>query len=409
MTEKPNPRVLIIGGGIAGMEAVLALHHLAPDAAQVTLVSAEPEFHFKPMVVAEPFTREPVERHELAPALRELDTEFIQGAVVEVDPEEQMVKLADATLLSYDYLLVALGGRARPAFSVAETFWAGRGDIDIDGLLEAAASHPSRTLAFVIPRGCTWPLPLYELALMTQRRLEQGGPYGVRLLIVTHEDSPLAIFGEPATGAIGALLRGRRIEVEPMKAVVEEHGALHMHPGGSALSAGAVIALPEIVGPGVAGLPSDEAGFLPVDLHQRVHNVHDVYAAGDGTTFPVKQGGLATQQADVAAEHIAKRLGAAVSAPPFEPVLRGRLITGPDTLNMEHDLTGGHGEGAATLDYLWWPPGKVAGRYLAPWLTGTSLEHDLEPPTRPLDVEVSLPHEWHGRPMAMGSYPNPTR
>jgi sulfide:quinone oxidoreductase len=391
------------------MEAALALHHLAPGVAQVTLVSADPEFHFKPMVVAEPFTKAPVERHALAPALRDLDTEFIHGDVVGVDPEQQAVKLANATILSYDYLLVALGGRARPALAAAETFWAGRGDLDIEGLLEAASSHPSRTLAFVVPAGCTWPLPLYELALMTQRLLEQQGPYGVRLLIVTHEDSPLAIFGEPASDAISSLLRGRAIDVEPMRTVAEEDGGLRMHPGGELLNAGAVIALPEIVGPGLAGLPSDEVGFLPVDLHQRVQNVHDVYAAGDGTTFPVKQGGLATQQADVAAEHIAKRLGAPVEALPFEPVLRGKLITGPDTLNMEHDLTGGHGEGAATLDYLWWPPGKVAGRYLAPWLMGTSLEHDLEPPVRPLDVEVSLPHEWHGRPMAMGSYRNPTR
>ena len=37
----------------------------------------------------------------------------------------------------------------------------------------------------------------------------------------------------------------------------------------------------------------------------------DVYAAGDATTFPLKQGGLATQQADAAAETIAAELGAA--------------------------------------------------------------------------------------------------
>ena len=29
---------------------------------------------------------------------------------------------------------------------------------------------------------------------------------------------------------------------------------------------------------------------------------------------------------------------------------------------------GGGGEGVASPDYLWWPPHKVSGRYLAPWL-----------------------------------------
>ena len=110
------------------MEAALALHQLlAPGAAKVTLVAPEPEFQLKPMVVAEPFTRIPAERHELAPALRELDTGFVEAAVVSVHPETRTVKLASATSLTYDFLLVALGGRARPAFSLAETFWAGHG------------------------------------------------------------------------------------------------------------------------------------------------------------------------------------------------------------------------------------------------------------------------------------------
>ena len=391
------------------MEAALALSELAPESAHVTMISPDPEFHYKPMVVAEPFTQEPAERHDLAPALRELGADFVEEAAVGVDTGRHAVELADGPRVAYDFLLVALGGRARPAFTTAETFWAGRSDMAIDELLGRAADHPTRTLAFIVPPGCTWPLPLYELALMTRRRTQEGGPYGVRLCIHTPEDAPLAIFGEPASEAVGNLLRGRGIELEAMQTVVEEDGELRIHPGGDALEAGAAIALPEIEGPALRGLPADEHGFVPVDLDLRVVGERDVYAAGDGTTFPVKQGGLATQQADVAAEHIAARLGAAITPRSYDPVLRGQLITGPDSLNIQHHLTGGHGEGGASLDYLWWPPGKVAGRYLAPWLAGTSLEYDLEPPSRPLDVEVSLPHEWHGTPMSMGSHRNPTK
>ena len=88
-------------------------------------------------------------------------------------------------------------------------------------------------------------------------------------------------------------------------------------------------------------------------------------------------------------------------------MLRGQLITGDESLQMSHELTGGAGEGEAGLDYLWWPPHKVSGRYLAPWL-GEGIPHaDFEPPGRPIDVEVALPDEWHREPMALDPYRAP--
>ena len=132
--------------------------------------------------------------------------------------------------------------------------------------------------------------------------------------------------------------------------------------------------------------------------------VEDVYAAGDGTTFPIKQGGIATQQADAAAEHIAASVGAPLNPEPFQPVLRGQLLTGEESLHFKHDLTGGTGEGTVALDCLWWPPHKISGRYLAAWLGGTTPRGDPEPPRRPIDVEVALASEWHRNPMALDPY-----
>ena len=126
----------------------------------------------------------------------------------------------------------------------------------------------------------------------------------------------------------------------------------------------------------------------------------DVFAAGDGISFPVKQGGLGTQQADAAAEMIAARTGARVDPQPFRPVLRGKLITGAESLHLSSRVAGGGGEGMASMDYLWWPPKKVGGKYLAPFLAGTS-HFEPEPPAHALDVEVAIPVEWHSEPMAM--------
>ena len=78
------------------------------------------------------------------------------------------------------------------------------------------------------------------------------------------------------------------------------------------------------------------------------------------------------------------------------------LLTGEDSLSLTHSLTGGAGEGAVSSDYLWWPPQKVSGRFLAPYLAGGVMREELEPPVVPLEVEVALPREWHAGPTGPG-------
>ena len=127
-----------------------------------------------------------------------------------------------------------------------------------------------------------------------------------------------------------------------------------------------VIALPRLLGPGFGGLPADAQGFLRTDDHGRVAGLEDVYAAGDVTSFPVKQGGLAAQQADAVAEAIAARLGAAIDPQPFRPVLRGLLKTGA----AARYLAVGTGESPGARPALWCPESKIFGRYLLPYLGG---------------------------------------
>ena len=115
-------------------------------------------------------------------------------------------------------------------------------------------------------------------------------------------------------------------------------------------------------------MAADADGFVTVDGHGRVAGADHVWAAGDGIAFPVKFGGLAAQQADAAAADIAGEAGAMVERAPFRPVLRGRLLTGRGPRYLRHDAAGGDGEGEATTHALWWPPSKINGRYLAPWL-----------------------------------------
>ena len=401
-------RTLIVGGGIAGLEALLALRDLAPDRTELTLIAPDPEFTYKPQIVEEPFTHQPAARHELEPAVRELGARFVRGIVRAVRPDTHSIvvtqgedDLSSTRELGYDYLVVCVGGRSRVAYRSVATFrFRSVGDpLEVDDLIARAGAHDSKTLAFVVPPGVSWTLPLYELALLSRRRTEQIGHRDLRLEVLTPEEAPLLLLGTPASNAVADLLRVREIEFRGGASVRESgDGGLHVTPGDDPLDAGAVAALPVIEGPRLAGLPFDERGFIPIDEHARVRGVDDVYAAGDGTTFPIKQGGLATQQADAAAEHIAARLGAAIEPKPFHPVLRGQLITGTGSLSMRQDLTGGHGEGVASAGYLWWPPHKVSGRYLAQFLGQGGVNAEPEPPLPPLEVEVALPSEWREDP-----------
>jgi sulfide:quinone oxidoreductase len=124
-----------------------------------------------------------------------------------------------------------------------------------------------------------------------------------------------------------------------------------------------------------------------------VAGLDDCYAAGDGTDFPIKQGGLAAQQADAVAEHVAARYGAPVEPAPFTPVLRGMLLTGATPRFLSASLGHRPEEGATSSQPLWWPATKIAGRYLAPYL----LERDhaeadalARPPEGFEAVEIAL-------------------
>jgi sulfide:quinone oxidoreductase len=395
-------RVVIAGGGVAGLETLLALSDLGEGRVDLTLVAAEPEFTYTPMVVAEPFAAGHAERRQLEPIARQVGARFIQQALAAVRPERHSVALTGGEELAYDVLVVCVGARSRPAYRRALTFDA-RGDpFALNGVLADLEGGWSKHVAFIVPPGATWALPIYELALMTQRHGWSMGFDDIRCTIVTPEPAPLAIFGTAASRALADLLAQRGIDVLTASYAREgDDGGFLLAPGDRRLNGARAVALPVPEGPRLEGMPVDADGFFPVDEHSRVRGADDVYAAGDGTNFPIKQGGLGTQQADAAAEHIAARAGAAVEPQPFRPVLRGKLLTAGASLYLRDDAGGGAGLGAASEDYLWWPPHKISGRYLAPWLAHETPRAEPDPAGRPLEVEVALPEEWHEEPMAL--------
>ena len=205
-------KTLIVGGGVAGLEAMLALRALAPDLVEVELVSAERHFYYRPLAVAEPFGLGKVHRWELGDLARTAGADFSVGVLAAVDTDRGEARLTSGAVIEYDALLIGSGARAQQAVEGALAF---RGPADAEpfrALLDELESRGTARLLFAVPSGPVWPLPIYELALLSAREFEQRD-VDVRVGLVTSEPSPLALFGTHASATVRSLLDERGIEV----------------------------------------------------------------------------------------------------------------------------------------------------------------------------------------------------
>jgi sulfide:quinone oxidoreductase len=399
MSNATRRHVAIAGAGVAGLETALALEQLARDVVWVELIAPETEFVYRPLSVAEPFDAGEMRKFPLQTLVHAAGGRLRNASVVSVDPELKMVVLDDGSELEYDVLVLALGARTREAIGGALTFRGAQDEAALVALLERAKAGEITRIAFAVPPTATWPLPLYELALMTAEYFADRGTRGVQVAFATPEDRPLALFGPEASDAIRDLLEIRSIEVHTAVVPFGWSGGALQLDGDKWLAADAVVALPKLEGPNVPGIPSDQDGWVATDELGCVVGLTDVYAAGDMTQLAVKQGGLAAAQADAVASAIASDAGAAVKPEPFRPVLRGLLLTGlePRFLRAEP----GTGQSLIDTEPLWWPPAKIVGRYLTPFLAqhlGLSTGSITAPPGKGIPVKVELEaserHSW---------------
>jgi sulfide:quinone oxidoreductase len=366
-SDREPARVLIAGGGVAALEALLALRELAPTRLTVELLAPNAEFRPQPLSVAEPFGLAEPSRIFLEEFAAENGARYRPGTLESVDTHKRLVTTGDGKTIGYDALLVAIGATSRPVLTGALTFRGMRDVAALQQLLAEAEDGRVRSIAFALPPTARWSLPLYELALMTAARAA-ALQLELRIELVTYERSPLAVFGPLVSKHVRSLLSDAGIRVRTnSRTLVAQPRRLFVH--GGAIAVDRVVALGSLAVAHLEGLPQRQHGFIPVDEHMRVEATPRVYAAGDATWYPLKLGGVAAQQADAAAAAIAADAGVPIELEPFEPVLRGILLTG-DTPQYIRD-------GEIAEAPLWSPPSKVAGRLLGPYLTGA--DRTLQP------------------------------
>ena len=366
--HQPPLNVLIAGGGVAALETMMALRTLAGDRVLITLLAPDRNFHYRPMAVCEPFTIAHARRIELARIAGEFGAHVIVGALAAVEPEDRRVVTRAGTRISYDVLVIASGTQSRPWLDGAVTIDDRNLGGALRGLVQDIEEGYVEEVAFVAPPLAAWPLPLYELALMTAHRAHDMS-IEVAISLVTPEGAPLAMFGSGISDALAGLLHEAGIAFHGSSYAELAHGELTLRPGGARSRPGRVVALPMLDGPLLQGIESDAHGFIPVSERGEVHGLTGVYAAGDATWCPIKHGGIAAQQADVVAATIAARAGLGPLPGPLRPVLRGMLLTGQDAVFLEAELAG-DGEFRSTVSdtCTWDPPTKIAARHLGPYL-----------------------------------------
>jgi sulfide:quinone oxidoreductase len=363
---------VIAGGGFAAIETLLALRALAGNRVRASLVSPDPAFVYRPAATVEAFEQRPPRFYDARAIASDLGATFHRARLESVGSEHRYVRLSSGSRLVYDDLVLAVGARAVATISGAMIFRDQRDLPLFQRLLCDLEEGLVGRLVFALPPGCSWPLPLYELALLSAAHATKHG-VNTKVTVVSPERVPLGIFGTEPSRLVYELLSDGGVSFignAVAKAVLRD-GSLGLRSG-DVIKADRVVAGPQLRGQSITGVPSRRWGFVPTDAIGRVENLQHVYAAGDTTTFPVKQAGIATQQADVIAHTIAADLGAALVQPRVRRVLQARLIGGEQPVVLRAELDQ---KGRATMATLVRTASddpavrqKVFARYLTPYL-----------------------------------------
>jgi sulfide:quinone oxidoreductase len=369
--------VVVCGGGIAGMEAVLRLRRLAGDQIDITVVSPSDTLVYRPLAVLEPFGAALVHRYPVARIVSDTGVRWIRAGLDWVDRAAQIAH-AGAEDVPYDALLLAIGGHELPPPAGVFVF-SDRTAPAYREVLEQTWSGAISRIAFVTPAEPSWPLPIYELALLTAAR---AGNADNRPEIILGEPGPrpLAAFGREASDAITELLANANISVYTRSEIRHQDGPLLHTPAGD-LRPDLIVTVPHITGPNVRGIAGDALDrFLHVDEHCRVTGAGGrIYSAGDATHLPVKQGGVGAQQADTAAASIVHLAGLGPKPEPLHPVIRGVLLTGGQPLYLTAHLIAGEGVRAQVARTPPWPiDDKIVAEELSVYLAELNAAMDAD-------------------------------
>jgi sulfide:quinone oxidoreductase len=372
--------VVICGGGFAGIEALLRLRRLAGDRVAVTLLSPGADLIYRPLTVLVPFALGQAERYPIKRIVDDTGARWVRDSVAWVDLPMRTIHSAGGQQLHYDVLLLAIGARERNPSPHVSLFTDRTSGQTYRRIVDELDEGVINSLVLIEPDGPSWPLPLYELALLTAKQAHDRG-LQPEIAVVTPRPRPLHAFGDDVGKTVERLLSEAgitlhtrtRAHVDGPQQLRLERGDINLHPD-------RIVTLPTITGPNLRGIPGEAADrFISVDDRCRVRNTDGrVFAAGDATDLLIKNASLAAQQADTAAAGIAHLAGAGPAPPALRPVLYGTLLTGDKPLYLSAHLIARTGWKAQIHDESPWRSDQlVFAEELTAYIAG--LRPDVSP------------------------------
>ena len=325
-------RVVIVGGSFGGANAAYQLRRRLGDRADITLVSAEPDFTFVPSLpwVMMGWRRPEAIKVGLAAPLARRDVRFINERATAIDPLTQSVQTAGGQTAGYDSLVIASGADldwsnvpgSDPVEGLVHTcFTAEQAVAAREAIRRFVAQDGGRAIIGANP-GASCGGPAYEIIMMLETLLRRQKR---RHLFDLHLVTPEPFLGHFGVNGIGNLSRMMKDEFRSRHLNWTTNAALcRIEPGGATLADGTempfdlAILIPAFHGAQVVrdvdGL-GNPRGFIPTDKRLRSTAFPNIYAVGVSvaiappapTTVPVgvpKTGHMTEEMASRAATNI---------------------------------------------------------------------------------------------------------
>ena len=181
-------------------------------AAASTCCAASDRFEYRPLAVLEPFDGAPAWSMELERFAADQDVRLVRDALAAVEPDRHVAITAYSGRLSYDALLVCVGARPVRALPGAITFRGGRDAAAVRAALDAV--QPGDRGHDRLRRAVRRLLDAAALRAGDPRRRAPARAAGreAQVVMTSPEAAPLEAFGADASAAVAQLLDARGIE-----------------------------------------------------------------------------------------------------------------------------------------------------------------------------------------------------
>lgn len=357
-------KVLILGGGFAGVVAAEQLARQLGDEHQITLVSRSRHFVFYPALVRLAFGKCAKEEvtFDLRHSMLSRRINFVEAEVAHVDPFERKVSIAHGQIegkLPYDYLIFALGRRLATE-KISGFYEHAHHLLNVDKAIQfgraVAELQEGRVVLGQCP-GARLPVPVHESAFALAAMLEAKGKRDrVRITVVSPGDLESELADEAAAIALKKSLDAHRIELLTNVCIESLTRNSAQTKTGESIDFNLLMLVPPFRGSSAAtymGVTDDE-GYLQVNLKMRVIGQQRIYAAGDCVNFVgPKLGHMAVRQAEVAATNLAAEIQGREPMDHYSHEMRFVIDEiGNNGLYVHKDLS--NGEPAAVRQARFW-------------------------------------------------------